>query len=138
MISCWPLGVSRENMRSTLAPGLNILEGGREKRIGVGDRVKGGVGSTLQEGVQAFLMATAIATMPTRVTTPRIKVSRVARAGVEIPGGFAGDMEEGVGEMMWLVEARESVVVECVRTVEVGTRIKLVGELGTSDISVGR
>ena len=104
MTSCWPLGVSRENMRSTLAPGL--LEGGREMRIGVGDRVKGGVGSSLQECVQAFLMATAIATMPTRVTTPRIKVSRVARAGVEIPGGFTGDME-GVGEMMWLVEARE-------------------------------
>ena len=106
MISCWPLGVSRENMRSTLAPGLNILEGGREMRIGVGDRVKGGVGSSLQKGVQAFLMATAIAMMPTRVTTPRIKVSRVARAGVEIPGGLTGDME-GVGEMMWLVEARE-------------------------------
>ena len=104
MTSCWLLGVSREKMRSTLAPGLNILEGGREKRIGVRDRVKGGVGSIL--GVRVFLMATAIATMPTRVTTPRIQVSRVARAGVEIPGGFTGDME-GVGEMMCLAEARE-------------------------------
>ena len=104
MTSCWLLGVSREKMRSTLAPGL--LEGGREMRIGVEVRVKGGVGNTLQKGGRVFLMATAIATMPTRVTTPRIKVSRVARAGVEIPGGFTGDME-GVGEMMWLVEARE-------------------------------
>ena len=88
-------------------------------------------------------MATAIAMMPTRVTTTRIQVSRVARMGGEIPGGFTGDMEgvgemwlvgdmEGVGEM-WLVEARE-----CGWTVEVGARIKLVGELGTSDISVGR
>ena len=50
-------------------------------------------------------MATAIATMPTRVITTRIQVSKVARTGGEIPGGFTGDME-GVGEM-WLVEARE-------------------------------
>ena len=102
MISRWSLGVSREKMRSTLAPGL---EGGREMRIGVeGGGVKGGVGSTFQ-GVQVFLMATAIATMPTRVITPRIQVSRVARPGCEIPGGLTGDMED-VGEM-WLVEARE-------------------------------
>ena len=50
-------------------------------------------------------MATAITMMPIRATTTRIQVSRVARMGGEIPGGFTGDME-GVGGMR-LVETRE-------------------------------
>ena len=38
-------------MRSTLAPGFNSLEGGREMRIGVEGGVKGGVEGTLWGGV---------------------------------------------------------------------------------------